>query len=246
MGIVVVLALARRAVGLTRSFVARVATRRGVWIRKTVRLALGAVAVLLVASVWFDRPERLATFGGVPPSVQPHPDSWITSRQYTGRVVTLTNSAIFDQPTHNYSRMFDFRWEELKLPLHYDEDLAHAEAVALEATRRATSGVIDDARRQLQSLRRQFPLQSADLEPQAYLRLTDNWVELKVRFLLRAWGTQAAKNDISREILRRYREEGITIASASFEIAKLPVVGVRLPGDPSVADAGAIAPRHDA
>jgi hypothetical protein len=122
--------------------------------------------------------------------------------------------------------MFDFLWEELRLPLHYDEDVERAEAIALEAAREATSGIVEEARGQLDRIRQRYPLQPADLEPQTYLRLTDNWVELSVRFLVRAWGIRSVKDGVTRAILSRYRGEGITIASASIEIARLPDVGV--------------------
>jgi small-conductance mechanosensitive channel len=283
--ILAVVLVFRKLVAATVTLARRNASRRSVWVRKGVRLAVGAVAVLLLFSVWFDRPDRLATFTGllvagaaiasqkailsfagyfvivfgkvfdigdriqigdvrgdvldvglfkttvmemgVPPSLLPDPNNWITSRQYTGRVVTFTNSEVFESATFNYSRMFDFLWEEMRIPLHYDEDHDRAEAIALEASREATAGAVEEARRQLDRMRQQFPLQPADLEPMSYLRLTDNWVELSVRFLVRAWGIRSTKDDITRAILARYREEGISIASASVEVARVPDLTIR-------------------
>jgi small-conductance mechanosensitive channel len=288
--IVAAVLLFRKIVATTTSLTDGAATRRSVWLRKGIRLAFGFIAVLLLFSVWFDRPDRLATFTGllvagaavasqkailsfagyfvivfgkvfdigdriqlgdvrgdvldiglfkttvmemgVPPSLLPNPNNWITSRQYTGRVVTFTNSAVFDSATFNYSRMFDFLWEEVRIPLHYEEDLDRAEAIALGAAREASAEVVEEARRQLHRVRQQFPLQPADLEPQSYLRLTDNWVELTVRFLVRAWGIRSTKDGITRAILARYRAEGISIASASFEVARMPELALRVGPSP--------------
>jgi small-conductance mechanosensitive channel len=283
--IVIVALVVRGAVGATAGRTLHRATRRSVWIRKGISLAFGAAAILLLFPVWFDRPDRLATFSGllvagaavasqkailsfagyfvvvfgkvydigdriqlgdvrgdvldiglfkttvmemgVPPSLLPNPNNWITSRQYTGRVVTFTNSAVFDQATFNYSRMFGFLWEEMRLPLHFDEDLERAAAIALVAAREATDDAMVDARLQLDRVRQQYPLQPADLEPQTYLRITDNWVELSVRFLVRAWGVRATKDAITRDILVRFRAEGISIASATFELVKAPELAIR-------------------
>ena len=52
----------RKLVATTTSLTDGAATRRSVWARKGVRLAFGVFAVLLLFSVWFDRPDRLATF----------------------------------------------------------------------------------------------------------------------------------------------------------------------------------------
>ena len=51
---------------------------------------------------------------GQPPPVQSaDPAMWVRSRQYTGRVVTVTNAKIFDEPVYNYTRDFPYIWEEM-------------------------------------------------------------------------------------------------------------------------------------
>ena len=49
---------------------------------------------------------------GQPPSVQSaDPAMWVRSRQFTGRIVTVSNSNIFNEPVFNYTRDFPFIWE---------------------------------------------------------------------------------------------------------------------------------------
>src|SRR3954447_2822732 len=44
---------------------------------------------------------------GQPPPVQSaEPAVWVASRQYTGRVVTVSNAQVFDEPVYNYTRDF--------------------------------------------------------------------------------------------------------------------------------------------
>jgi small-conductance mechanosensitive channel len=48
---------------------------------------------------------------GQPPSVQSaDPAMWVKSRQFTGRIVTVSNSRIFSEPVFNYTRDFPFIW----------------------------------------------------------------------------------------------------------------------------------------
>jgi hypothetical protein len=55
---------------------------------------------------------------GQPPSVQrADPAMWVRSRQFTGRIVTVTNDKVFDEPVYNYPREFPFIWEEMTLPI---------------------------------------------------------------------------------------------------------------------------------
>jgi small-conductance mechanosensitive channel len=48
------------------------------------------------------------------------PSMWIRERQYTGRIVNVSNARIFDDPVYNYTREFPFIWDELLIPIAGD------------------------------------------------------------------------------------------------------------------------------
>jgi small-conductance mechanosensitive channel len=167
---------------------------------------------------------------GQPPPVQKDaPAIWVEARQYSGRIVTVTNDRIFEEPVYNYTRDFPYLWEELHLPVPYSADRATAERVLLEAARGHTVQVSEMSAEALQELRRRYFLDSADLEPRVYWRLTDNWLELSVRFVTRERGVRGVKDAISREVLAGLEAAGIQVASATFEVTGLPAV--RVTGD---------------
>lgn len=58
-----------------------------------------------------------------------------------------------------------------------------------------------------------------------YLRLTDNWLELTVRFLVHDRAIRELKDAISREILDELERAKIAIATQTFEIAVGPRPG---------------------
>ncbi len=73
---------------------------------------------------------------GQPPSVQAaDPAMWVRSRQFTGRIVTVSNSKIFAEPVFNYTRDFAFIWEEMAIPITYQADRSRVEAILLEAAK---------------------------------------------------------------------------------------------------------------
>jgi hypothetical protein len=86
----------------------------------------------------------------------------------------------------------------------------------------------------LQEMQRRYAVKPAELEPCVYQRLTDNWLELTVRFVTRDHGVRAMKDSMTREILKGLKAAGIGVASATFEIVGLP----RLRVDPSSWTAG--------
>ncbi|MGH8191354.1 MAG: hypothetical protein ACREP2_07890, partial [Rhodanobacteraceae bacterium] len=60
-----------------------------------------------------------------------------------------------------------------------------------------------------------------------YYRLTDNWLELAVRFVVADRGIREVKDAMSREIITAFDAAGIGIASATYDIVGLPPVRVR-------------------
>lgn len=78
--------------------------------------------------------------------------------------------------------------------------------------------------------RRYFVVELEGVDPQVDFRLTDNWLELTVRFLTSAHGVREVQDARSREILRDLDGAGIGIASATFEIVGLPPLRVDMNG----------------
>jgi len=160
---------------------------------------------------------------GQPPSVAAtDPAVWVNSRQYTGRLVTVTNGVIFSEPVYNYTRDFPYLWEEITVPISYQADRAEAESILLEAAR--AHAVIDDptAERALAFMRARYALSDASLGPEVFWRITDNWLELSVRFLVGHRGVRVVKDQMTRDILRAFDAAGISIASATYEVVGLP------------------------
>jgi small-conductance mechanosensitive channel len=173
---------------------------------------------------------------GQPPPVQKdEPAIWVEARQYSGRIVTVTNDKIFDEPVYNYSRDFPFIWEELHLPIPYTADRGRAEQILLEAARRHTTPISQVSAEALQELRRRYFVDSAELEPRVYWNLTDNWLALSVRFVTRERGVRELKDAMSREILANLDAAGISVASGTYEIVGVPpikIIDQRLPRRP--------------
>ena len=162
---------------------------------------------------------------GQPPGERPDdPKVWVKSRQFTGRIVTVTNDKIFDTPVFNYTRDFPYLWEEITLPISYKDDRGRAEQILLEAGKRHAVKLHEMTEEDVDKLEQHFFIARRSLEPRVYMRLTDNWVELSLRFLVREHGSREVKDAMSREILPRLEESGIGIASATFEIVGLPPI----------------------
>jgi small-conductance mechanosensitive channel len=162
------------------------------------------------------------------------PSVWVESRQYTGRIVTVTNDKIFEQPVYNYSGEFPYLWDEMHLPVSYKDDRNRAEQILLEVVKRHTVKTGEMAEKDLEELRRRYFVDPVDLEPKVYFRLTDNWVELTVRFVAKTRGIRELKDKMSREILDAFEAAGIQVASATYEIVGVPPLRIEGPAVNSI------------
>lgn len=166
---------------------------------------------------------------GQPPAVQDaSPAMWVRARQYTGRIVSLTNDKIFETPVFNYTREFPFIWEEMTIPITYKANLQQAENILLETVRRHTEDTGKLSEEYLGELERRYAVHRSQLVPKVFVRLTDNWIELTVRFVCRDHDIRELKNLMSREMLDGFNKAGIGIASSTYDIVGMPPISVKL------------------
>jgi hypothetical protein len=74
-------------------------------------------------------------------------------------------------------------------------------------------------------------MKRSEMEPTVYWRLTDNWVEMTVRFLVPDSGIRSIKSAMSRDIIAALDVAKIGIASGTYEVVGFPPVKVQLVGD---------------
>jgi small-conductance mechanosensitive channel len=159
------------------------------------------------------------------------PSTWVHARQYTGRVVTVTNDKVFDSPVYNFTREFPFIWEELRVPVPYKCDRARAERILLEAAREETLHVQRLTQGEREQLARRYFVDVDQDDPRVYWRITDNWLELTVRFVCRPYDVRGLKDRMSRRILAGFDEARIAVASSTFDVVGLPAL--RVEGEPA-------------
>lgn len=166
---------------------------------------------------------------GEPPGEQSDPPSlWVRARQYTGRIVTVTNDKIFEEPVYNYSREFPFLWEEMNIPISFKDDRRRAEEIIMESVGRHVIKIKEIGEDVLQELEKRYFMQRSEMGPRVYYRITDNWIEMSVRFLVKPHGVRELKDRISRDMLDALDQAGIGIASGTYDVVGMPPLKVQL------------------
>lgn len=166
---------------------------------------------------------------GQPPAVQQaDPAMWVKSRQYTGRIVTVSNARVFDEPVYNYTREFPYIWEEMSIPVPYKTDHAAAERILLKAAREHTVAVSSLGGDALREMERRYFVKPAEMHPAVFFRMTDNWLELTVRFIVPTHVVRELKDRMSRQILSDLEKAGIGLASSTLQLVGVPPLRVQV------------------
>lgn len=142
--------------------------------------------------------------------------AWVRGRQYTGRIVTVSNKATFTEPVFNYSSVFDYIWEELTVPIPYRDDWREAERILREEVERVSAS--EGAQQAIQTMTDRYPIARADVEPRVFVRATENWNELSARFVVPVRAARRVKDEVTRRVLDRMEAAGIEVASATADV----------------------------
>jgi small-conductance mechanosensitive channel len=150
---------------------------------------------------------------------------WVDGDQPTGRLVFVPNGHLLSGNVYNYTRDNNFLWDELVVPVSYDNDWQAASEMVQELVEKETDAVTEQARSELSSMMTKYYLTTREVQAKVYLVLTSNYLELHIRYICLTRERRDTRNRLSRLILERFEQEGIAIGSSTLEITKFPGLG---------------------
>jgi len=148
---------------------------------------------------------------------------WVKAEQYTGRVVTIANRSVFSDPVFNYTQNWTYIWDEITIPFTYDSDWRRAGEIMLEHAEAYTNHVQPEAEANLRDFMERYPVRESSVAPRLYTVMTDNWVELTLRYVVAPGERRRVTGRLHRELLNHFEQEpAVQIASATFEVVGFP------------------------
>lgn len=149
--------------------------------------------------------------------------NWIGGDQATGRIVQFPNASVYQHPVYNYTQNFSYIWDELMLPVTYASDVAAATDILLQTGQDYTRDFLKPASAEIEKLRSDYLLPDLTLEPKVYTRVTSNYVELTMRYLVEPRKRRAASSWLYSHIFERVQANiSIGIASETYDLTVHP------------------------
>ncbi len=145
--------------------------------------------------------------------------SWITADQYSGRILLLPNSMIFGTPILNYTQHLTLIWDQVVLPITYQSNMESAIRILTDVGSEYTREFLQNAEHDLEEMRHQFLVPQLELKPVVYVKVTSNWLELTMRYVVDPKKRRAASSFIYTEVFKRVsKADNIQIASETMDL----------------------------
>lgn len=153
---------------------------------------------------------------------------WISSDNYSGRIVKLSNAFVFKGPVYNYSQDFPFVWDEFNLPIRYGSDMELAKSIVISVAQETLSEYVENSITEWKNVVERYYIEDAMVEPTLAITLNDNWVQFNLRYIVDYKKRRYTKHLLQEEIGKRIQatDGKVILASATFEIVKIPTLKV--------------------
>jgi len=150
--------------------------------------------------------------------------NWIAADQATGRIVSVPNGAVLNQPIKNYTKQHQYLWDELTVVVTPESDWSEAMRLLGAIGKEHTEQFIEKADRSLSNLERYYYVEGHVLEPNVYIKPAPDGYALTLRYVVDAWKRRSTNSNIWGHTIRVYDEhDHIFIAPVSIANPEYPL-----------------------
>ncbi|PID83134.1 transporter [Candidatus Campbellbacteria bacterium] len=155
---------------------------------------------------------------------------WVTSDNYSGRIIQVPNSKIYKENILNYSLDFPFLWDQIKLPIKYGSDLKLTQEIILKTAKEVLENYTNDSKSSWANIVEKYAVENAKAEPDLIYNLTDNWIEFELRYVVDYKKRRHLRYVLHREIYKDIQNSNgqVQLASATFELLSAPDLNIKL------------------
>ena len=155
---------------------------------------------------------------------------WVSSDNYSGRIVKISNAFVFKGPIKNYSMDFPFVWDELNILITYGSDTELAKSIIMNSANELLSDYTDKSKAKWEEMVERYYIENATLEPTIAMNLTDNWIQFNLRYI-----TDYKRRRNTKHILFQLIEKAIlhtngkvNLASTTLQLLQIPPIDINL------------------
>lgn len=146
-------------------------------------------------------------------------NEWVKDDQATGRLSIIPNSFVLSGVVNNYTKDHPYIWDEISIPITYDSDWKEALKIIETVIAVETRDTTVKSEESISKLSGKYYLPQKATEPTVFAVLTDNWIEVNIRYITEVRQRRIIKDRIYRGLLSELGQaKNVKIASESIDI----------------------------
>jgi len=134
--------------------------------------------------------------------------NWVDADQSTGRIIHVPNSLVLKEPLINYSKGFEYLWNEIPVLVTFESDWGKAKEILKEVADQHAGRFGAEAQKGIRRASKKFLIYYSRLTPTVYTSARDSGVLLTIRHLCKPRQRRVVEEAIWEDILRRFKECG--------------------------------------
>lgn len=133
--------------------------------------------------------------------------------QSTGVVTHIPNSNIFNYPLRNYNKAFKYIWNEIKIKVPLDCNLAKTKSTIYKIvnSNEVIKKIPQKMKNQINNISSDYRIYYNHYEPIIYTKIIDNYIELSIRYLIHPKKARFVESSIYNKILEKYNSKEIEL-----------------------------------
>lgn len=137
----------------------------------------------------------------------------VYGEQSTGRIIHVPNSYIFTYTLKNYTKVFKYIWDEIKVDVSLDADIRKTEEILYEIvfdneTLREIPKKMEDA---VDEAILEYRIYYNNLDPIIYIKIERSHIEMYIRYLVNPKKARDVENEINMRIMEEYQKGNLQL-----------------------------------
>lgn len=127
--------------------------------------------------------------------------NWVDAEQSTGRVVDIPHGHIFRKPLYNYTKGFEYIWNEYSVLLTFESDWERLKPFLVQCGEDESHEIQTHVKTKIDRMANKYLIYYHQLTPIVYTKILESGVQLTLRYLTDAKLRRSSENSISQKVL---------------------------------------------
>ena len=132
--------------------------------------------------------------------------NWVGADQSTGRIIHMPNGKVFSEPLANYSKGFQYIWNEIAVLVTYESNWRKAKEILARIGSKHAEELSTSAEERVRQAARKFMIFYTKLTPTVYTSVKESGILLTIRYLCEPRRRRGTEEAIWEDVLTEFAQ----------------------------------------